>query len=79
MRAEKRQTDTAEVKREAVRLVTEPHYGVAEAARNLGLNPNRRRRWKRALADRDNGAFPGTGRLSPEQEELDRLRAENTR
>jgi transposase len=77
--AEKRKTYTAEFKREAVRLVTEHHYGVAEAARNLGINPNMLRRWKRESADQANGAFPGNGRLSPEQEELHRLRAENTR
>ena len=77
--AEKRQTYTPECKREAVRLVTEYHYGMAEAARNLGINTNRLRRWKREFADQANGAFPGKGRLSPEQEELHRLRAENKR
>jgi transposase len=75
MMAEKRKTYTAEFKREAVRLVTEHHYGVAEAARNLGINTNMLRRWKREFADHNNGAFPGKGRLSPEQEELHRLRA----
>jgi transposase len=79
MRAEKRKMYTAEFKREAVRLVTEHHYGVAEAARNLGININMLRRWKREFADHENGAFPGKGRLSPEQEELYRLRAENKR
>jgi transposase len=59
--------------------VTEHHYGVAEAARNLGINTTMLRRWKREFAANENGAFPGKGRLSPEQEELHRLRAENTR
>ena len=36
--AEKRKTYTAECKQEAVRLVTEHHYGMAEAARNLDLH-----------------------------------------
>jgi transposase len=79
MMAEKRKTYTAEIKREAMRLVPEHHYGVAEAARNLGINTTMLRRWKRALADHANGALPGKGRLSPEQEALHRLRAENTR
>ena len=39
--AEKRKTYTAEFKREAIRLVTEHHYSVAEAARNLGINTNK--------------------------------------
>ena len=79
MMAEKRKTYTPEFKREAVRLVTEHHYGMAEAARNLGINTNMLRRWKRELAENENGAFPGKGRFSPEQEELHRLRAENKR
>jgi transposase len=79
MMAEKRKTYTAEVKREAVRLVTEHHYGVAEAARHVGINTNMLRRWKRERADSGHGAFPGNGRLSPEPEELHRLRAENKR
>jgi transposase len=79
MMTEKRKIYTAAFKREAVRLVTEHHYGVAETARNLGINTHRLRRWKRALADCDKRAFPGKGRLSPEQEELHRLRAEKKR
>jgi transposase len=79
MMAEKRKTSTAEFTRQAVRLVTEHHYGVAAAARNLGINTTMLRRWKRASADHENGACPGKGRRSPEQEALDRLRAENKR
>ena len=68
MMTEKRQTYTAEFKCEAVRLVTEHGYGVGEAARNVGLNANMLQRWKRALAAREHGVFPGKGRLSPDQE-----------
>lgn len=74
--AEQRKTYTTECKQEAVRLVTEQRYGMAEAARNLGMNANMLRRWKRALTGRQNGAFPGKGQGAPEQEELQRLRAE---
>jgi transposase len=79
MMVEKRQIDTAEFKREAVRLVTAHGYGVAEAARNLGINAAMLGRWKRELEAHENGAFPGKGRLLPEQEELHRLREENKR
>ena len=79
MMTAKRQTYTAEFKCEAVRLVTEHGYGVGEAARNLGLNANMLQRWKRELAARENGVFPGKGRLSRDQEELHRLREENKR
>jgi transposase len=79
MMIEKRQTYTAEFKCEAVRLVTEHGYSVVEAARNLGLNAHMLQRWKRELAARENKAFPGKGRLSPDQEEVHRLREENKR
>ena len=79
MMIEKRQTYTAEFKCEAVRLVTEHGYSVAEAARNLGLNAQMLQRLKRELAARENGAFPGKGRLSPDQEEVHRLREDNKR
>ena len=79
MMTEKRKTYTAEFKREAVRLVTEQRYGVAETARNLGINVNMLRRWKQAYTDSTQAAFPGNGRLPPDQEELRQLREENKR
>lgn len=79
MTAEKRQTYTAELKREAVRLVLAHGYAITEAARNWGINATMLGRWKRAFEAQENGVFPGTGRLSPDQEELYRLRAENKR
>lgn len=75
----KRKMYTAEFKREAVSLITDHGYGVSEAARNLGLHVNMLRKWKQALAQQGASAFPGHGRLSPDQEELPRLRQENTR
>jgi len=79
MMVEKRQTYTAEFKHEAVRLVTVHGYGVAKAARNLGINATMLGRWKREQEAREDRAFPGKGRLSPEQEALHCLREENTR
>lgn len=79
MMAEKHQTYTAEFKHEAVRLVTVHGYGVAETARNLGINATMLGRWKREQEAREDKAFPGKGRLSPEQEELHRLWEENKR
>ena len=54
-------------------------YGITEAARNLGINATMLGRWKRELEAQENGAFPGKGRLSLDQEELHRLREENKR
>jgi transposase len=77
--AEKRKVYSAEFKQEAVRLITDQHYGVAETARNLGINVNMLRRWKQEYTANVHTAFPGNGRLSSEQEELRQLRDEVTR
>ena len=46
--ARKRRTYTPEFKAEAVKLVTEQGYSVAEAARFLGIKDNLIRTWKQA-------------------------------
>ena len=74
-----RRTYTAEFKTEAVKLVTEQGYSVAEAARSLGIHETLRRSWKQALEAQGAHAFPGNGKLPPLEEELRRLRAENKR
>ena len=76
---QKRKNYTAEFKREAVRLVTEQGYSMSQAARNLDVNINMLRRWKRQINEQGQDAFPGKGRLLPDQEELYRLREENKR
>ena len=66
---------TAELKREAVNLVTEQGYRISEAARNLGVNENLLRRWQKKIQAVESGEC-----MSPdEREELKRLRTENQR
>ena len=77
--ARKRRTYTPEFKAEAVKLVTEQGYSVAEAARSLGIHETLLRSWKQALQDQGDQAFPGHGQLPPFEEQLRRLRAENQR
>ena len=77
--SKKRRTYTAEFKREALALVREKGYSVAEAARSLGIHENLLRCWKRAHDEQGEDAFPGNGRLPAVEEELRRLRAENKR
>jgi transposase len=77
--ARTRRTYTPEFKAEAVKLVTEQGYSVAEAARSLGLCDNLLRSWKQTLEAKGEQAFPGQGKLSPFEEENRRLRAENKR
>ena len=77
--ARKRRTYTPEFKAEAVKLVTERGYSVAEAARSLGIHETLLRSWKQALEAQGADAFPGQGKLPAAEEELRRLRAENKR
>jgi transposase len=75
----KRRAYSREFKVEAVKLVTEKGYSVAEAARSLGVHETLLRSWKQALAERGEQAFPGQGHPPAFEEELRRLRAENQR
>ena len=75
----KRRTYTPEFKAEAVKLVTEQGYSMAEAARSLDIHDTLLRSWKQALAAQGEQAFPGHGKLPPFEEELRRLRTENKR
>lgn len=77
--ARKRRVYTAEFKAEAVKLVTEKGYSVAEAARSLGIHETLLRSWKLAVEKQGDQAFPGHGQLPPFEEEIRRLRAENQR
>jgi transposase len=77
--ARRRRTYTPEFKAEAVKLVTEQGYSVAEAARSLGSHETLLRSWRQALQTQGDQAFPGHGKLPPFEEELRRLRAENQR
>ncbi len=60
-------------------MVTEHGDSVAEAARHVGLNALMLQCWKRPLAVREQGAFPGKGRLSPDQEDVHRPREDHKR
>ena len=65
-----------ELKRDAVRLVTEGRKSTAAVARDLGIDPTTLYSWKREFGAHGKEAFPGNGRLRPEEEELRRLERE---
>ena len=72
----KKRRHTEEFKREAVKLVTEQGYSVAEAARSLCIHTNLIRQWRAKFAQENTG----TETMSEsEREELKRLREENRR
>jgi len=72
----KRKVYTPEFKLQAVMMVTEQHLSVAEAARRLGVHEGRLHEWKKAHLKDGAAAFPGSGRQTPAEEELRRLRAD---
>jgi len=65
-----------EFKLDAVSLVLEQGYTRAEAARSLGINTNVLGRWVREHQSGDGQAFRGNGKLTPEQEENRKLKAQ---
>jgi transposase len=77
--ARQRRKHTREFKVEAVKLVTDKGYSVAEAARSLDIGQTLLRSWKQAFEKEGDQAFPGHGNLSPLEEEIRRLQAENKR
>lgn len=66
---------TKEFRTEAIKLVTEQNYTQAEAAESLGVNSKNLSRW---IIEASKGSNNSTGkmRFTPDQEELQRLRAE---
>ncbi len=75
MSKSKRRKHSDEFKREAVNLVIGQGYSVAAAARNLGVNENLLRTWKKKFeADQVDASLTEDERM-----ELGRLRAENRR
>jgi transposase len=74
--AGKRKVYTPEFELAAVKMITEQKLSVAEVARRLGVTENRLHDWKTALATRGADAFPGSGHLTPQEEEIRKLRAD---
>jgi transposase len=75
----KRKRLSKQFKVDAVKLVIEEGYKVSEAARNLGIHHSSLRRWIKEFKSEGEQAFPGKGHMTPEKEELYRLRKENKR
>jgi transposase len=71
-----RKTYSAEFKLEAVRLLETSGKSAAQLEGELDIGDGCLRRWKKELEASGNQAFPGHGRMAPEQEELQRLRRE---
>ena len=67
---------TKEFKLDAVSLVTDQGYTRTEAGRSLGINANLLGRWVKELESDEGQAFRGNGKLTPELEEIRKLKGE---
>ena len=68
---------TREFKLEALRMLETSGKSAAQIERDLGIGTGCLGRWKRELAAEGENAFPGHGRLAPEQESIRQLEQEN--
>jgi len=66
-----------EFKEDAVRLVTVKSIPVSRVAVDLGIHENTVYKWLRQYKADPGGAFPGKGRLKPQDEDLRKLQREN--
>ena len=71
-----RRTHSKEFKLEAVRLAQQGTYTVPETAQRLGIHPTTLRVWIKTLGVDGDQAFPGKGKLKPDDEEVRKLRQE---
>ena len=76
MSEKKRKSYSQEFKMEAVRLINERGYTIAEASRNLGIEYSVLRRWKKQFTADPKNAFPGKGKLKAKDEQLRQLQRE---
>ena len=75
---QRRRFDT-QFKLDALRLIQESNRKISDIARELGIRPELLYRWKSELSADPANAFPGKGKLKPEQEQLRRLEQELAR
>ena len=65
-----------EFKLDAISLVLDQGYTRVEAARSLGINANMLGRWIKEQEANDGQAFRGNGKLTPDQEEIRKLKTQ---
>jgi transposase len=69
---------TAEFKRQAVVMLVERGLRVARVARKLGVSESRLHEWKKQSRLLGSAAFPGSGHLTPIEEENRRLKGDRS-
>ena len=76
MKMTTRKKYTKEFKLDAISLVRDQSLNVAEASRNLGVSAQMLGRWIKEEENEDGQAFRGNGKLTPDQEEIRKLKAQ---
>ena len=76
MAARRRRFDR-QYKLDAVRMIQDSDRPIASIARDLGIHPNILYKWRDQFLTDPDEAFPGKGKLKPEDEEIRKLRREN--
>ena len=74
--SEKRKSYDKEFKLSAVKMIVEGAMSVSRVSKDLGVNENSLHKWKRDYLEDQQNAFPGKGRMKPEEEELRKLKRE---
>ena len=69
----------AQFKLDALRLMEQSDRTISDIAKDLGVRAEILYRWKRELEKDPQQAFPGKGRLKPDQERLRQLEQELAR
>ena len=72
-----RRSYTREFKLEAVHLLETSGRSAAQLERELGIGSGCLSRWKQEFAEEGEHAFPGHGRMAPDQERIRQLEQEN--
>ena len=76
--SEKRKTYDKEFKLSAVKMIVEGGMSISRISKDFGVNENSLYKWKRVYLEDQQNAFPGKGKMKPEEEELKNLRKELT-
>ena len=62
----KRKQYSKQFKKDAINLIIKEGYKISEAARNLEIQHSTLRRWTKEIEAEGNNAFPGQGKMTPE-------------
>ena len=72
----KRKKYTKEFKLDAISLVRDQNLSITEASRNLGIGNQMLGRWIKEAENEDGQAFRANGKLTPDQEEIRKLKSQ---